>query len=97
MKAVSVSIKKNKTYLGPQSLLSIAFLPFSFFLSEQFDIELMNPFESCHARAWTFTLCSIHPEGFSGKVFNPDRLFLVDACTIMGQSEQHRMIGRKTT
>ncbi len=84
MKPASVTIKKNKTYLGPQSLPVVDFLPFSFFLSlKQHPHTIQNlafPDENIH-----YTDDIKHsPE----EILIASSHFAVDLCTIMGQSEQ---------
>ncbi len=94
MKAASITIKKNKTYLGPQSLLSIDFLPFSFFLSKNSGITFSNPIATNNDPEMALSICLLPVHQVVSLPRNLSSGILIDGCTIMGQSEQQEKVWR---
>ncbi len=85
MKPASITIKKNKTYLGPQSLPVIDFLPFSFFLSlNQQPTTIQNLAFADDSNIHYSDDIKLNPE----EILLASSHFAVDMCTIMGQGVQ---------
>ncbi len=85
MKLASVTIKKNKTYLGPQSLPFIDFLPFSSFLSlNQHPLSVQSlSFPNETSESNINYINEIHLE--TQEILIASGKFAVNMCTITGQ------------